>query len=179
MKFHRIPWTKFERGVPAEDPVGGQIFINSRYQVSMRGIFTHPTDSYFGPFIELSIKRRDKEKLLDWRDMQLIKNELVGPEATMVQVFPPERHLVDTSNQYYFYAFWERELPFGFKERMVSAETGRQTHPAHPGVNKQAPFEPHQIPATMEEDRARYEAAVQELQQVPWDQMREHLKAKV
>lgn len=52
----------------------------------------------------LSIKRNDKEPILDWRDMQDIKNKLIGPEHEMVQLFPAESRLVDSANQYHFFA---------------------------------------------------------------------------
>jgi hypothetical protein len=151
MKHRTPPWTAFKRGTPDTDPVGASIYLNSRYQVNIKDL---PAVEPFGPMVEVSIKRRDKEPIYDWRDMQLIKNELLGKNVTMLQVFPPESRLVDTANQYYFYAFWEYELPFGFKERVINArpETIYQS-----GSAIQKPFEPHQVPATLEEDQAMFD----------------------
>lgn len=163
MKHRRPAWTPFELGTPATDPMGGRIFINSRYQINLRGIFTNIEP--FGPTVEMSLKRRDKEPIFDWRDIQRIKNEVFGDQIYMVQVFPPEKYLVDTSNQYYFWVFLEYEFPFGFKERLVS---DRPTIPsAHTnGVGRQRPFdEPHHVPPNLDADRAKFDAEWQKLEQ--------------
>jgi hypothetical protein len=112
------------------------------------------------------IKRRDKEPIYDWRDMQTIKNEFLGKEATMVQVFPPERHLMDTANQYYFFGWsGSYELPFGFKQRSVN---GREvTQYFNGGVAVQKPFEPHQMPETYSEDQQRFDDFLNSFQKPP------------
>lgn len=38
-----------------------------------------------------------------WRDLQDIKNQIFGPEATGAQFFPPESELVDEANVYWLY----------------------------------------------------------------------------
>ncbi|WP_113132723.1 DUF7694 domain-containing protein [Hyphomicrobiales bacterium] len=38
-----------------------------------------------------------------WRDMQRIKNELFGPEATAVQVMPPQSELIDEADMYHMW----------------------------------------------------------------------------
>jgi hypothetical protein len=124
MKLRKPIWTPFEPTDPEFDPTGARIYVNSRYQVAIKGFSTHDP---FGRVVELSLKRRDKEPIYDWRDMQKIKNDFFGPAATMIQVFPPEKWLVDTSNQYYFYVLLDYELPFGFKERLVSERSGQTT----------------------------------------------------
>jgi hypothetical protein len=35
----------------------------------------------------------------DWRDLQRIKNQLVGPECEAVELYPAESRKVDTANQ--------------------------------------------------------------------------------
>jgi len=71
--------------------------------------------------IWLSIKRLDREAIFQWRDMQAIKNELIGPEHEAVQIFPAESRLVDTSNQFHLWCMAEEGLawPFGYLEREV------------------------------------------------------------
>jgi len=46
-----------------------------------------------------------------WRDMQRIKNEICGEEATAVQVMPPESELVDEADMYHLWVLSAR-LPF-------------------------------------------------------------------
>ncbi|MHC4229406.1 MAG: DUF7694 domain-containing protein [Planctomycetota bacterium] len=70
---------------------------------------------------ELSIKRNDKEPIMDWRKLQQIKNALVGEENDALQLFPAESRLVDTANQYYIFVFNDPQVrvPFGFTFRHV------------------------------------------------------------
>lgn len=148
-------WTNLKVGAPEVSPLGGRIWLNSRYQVEIRfaGIFP-----IYGEIYEMSIKRRDKEALYDWRDIQRIKNDLFGSNTTAVQLFPPERHLVDTANQYYFYVFADSfEFPFGFKERLLNNKA--ETRVSN-GLSKQKPFESHQLPADMEEQQHRFDEAI-------------------
>lgn len=71
--------------------------------------------------IWLSIKRVDREAMHDWRELQEIKNMIVGPENEAVEVYPAESRLVDTSNQYHLWVFADTEtrFPFGFTSRGV------------------------------------------------------------
>lgn len=99
-----------------------EIWLNSRYQVIIR----EETD-----FSHLSIKRHDKEPIHDWRDLQRIKNELVGPECEGIELYPAESRLLDTANQFHL---WVRKnpnerLPYGFDcsrtvANYVSPESG-------------------------------------------------------
>jgi hypothetical protein len=53
----------------------------------------------------LSIKRNDREPIMDWRDLQAIKTAICGAEVEALQIFPAESRVVDTANQYHLYAF--------------------------------------------------------------------------
>lgn len=151
-----LPWTPFERGYlpPIDDKAVAdqaaklgkpfaeiravyeaiareeRVWINSRYQVNVREI---PTEDG-PPMHHLSIKRRDKAVIHDWRDLQRIKNELCGPEREAVEIYPAESRLVDTSNQYHLWVLPAGErVPFGFNGRLVLEEPG--------GNAVQRPFE--------------------------------------
>lgn len=133
-----------------QDATGGHLYVNSRYQASIRAAGAYEP---FGEVIEMSFKRRDREPIYDWRDLQRIKNELFGPESTMLQVFPPESHLVDTANQYYFYVTRTYTVPFGFKERVLS------NRPAiHNG--RQRPFDPEHMPDDIEDLQGTFDQMV-------------------
>ena len=107
------------------------IFVNDKYQVSARKIQTS-----FAPcdVIWLSIKRLDKQSIHDWRELQQIKNELVGKENEAIEIYPAESRMVDTSNQYHLWVFIDPtyRIPMGFNERFVSD--------ASVGGSKQRPF---------------------------------------
>lgn len=120
-----VPWTPFMQGeLPTsnmpimqrdrEDLIG--VAINSRYQVNL---YDAGSGQPFGRVIWLSIKTLDKSARHDWRDLQRIKNEVVGEQYDAVEIYPAEEKLVDTSNQYHLWVFLEYKMPFGFHERAV------------------------------------------------------------
>ena len=47
-----------------------------------------------------------------WWEAQRIKNEICGPEATAVEVYPPQSEVVDGADMYHLWALPGR-LPFG------------------------------------------------------------------
>lgn len=95
------------------------IFRNSKYQVIKR--LTNFTWNDI-PIWWLSIKRIDREIIHDWREIQEIKNNLMGPESEAVEIYPAESRRVDASNQYHLWCFEDAgfRLPFGFEERLVN-----------------------------------------------------------
>ena len=124
MKRKRIdlPWTPFLPAVLPDDHPSGvllddTVFLNSRYQVNCLEV---DAPEPFGAMLHLSIKRRDKRPIHDWRDLQRIKNELCGTERQAVEIYPPESLLVDSANQYHLWVFDTFRLPFGFHGRLVS-----------------------------------------------------------
>jgi hypothetical protein len=118
------PWQPLERAVDRHGrhvvPLGDEtfaLFRNHRYTVARR---------YAGPgLVHLSIKRNDRRPIFDWRDMQQIKNEMIGPECEGLQLFPAESRLLDTANQYHIYGWEDPQVraPFGYDERIVAEES--------------------------------------------------------
>jgi hypothetical protein len=95
------------------------VWVNSLYQVNVR---VEPSIHEGWPrMIHLSIKLRTKQPIHDWRDLQRIKNELVGPENEGLELYPAESRLVDSANQYHMYVFEDPtfRINFGFKGRFV------------------------------------------------------------
>lgn len=94
-----------------------KVFINDKYQVNVRSMenMTH-----------LSIKRLDKQPIHDWRELQEIKNQLVGPEHEGVELYPAESRLVDSANQFHIWVVKDKSyrFPFGFQGgRFVVSES--------------------------------------------------------
>lgn len=104
-----------------------ELWANSRYQVA---VYRH------GDMVHLSIKRIDNMTLRDWRDLQRIKDELVGPENEAVELFPARSRMVDTANQFHLWCLADPEMriPVGFAERLVDDGPGE-------GGAAQRPFE--------------------------------------
>ncbi|HEY6002524.1 MAG TPA: hypothetical protein VIV57_06590 [Anaeromyxobacter sp.] len=106
-------------------------YANSIYVVRLIAL---RAPSPFGLVMCLTVRTHDHQPRHDWRELQRIKNELVGDTTEAVEVYPSEDRLVDNSNYYHLFCFPELAtedgwLPFGFTERLViegSGETGRQ-----------------------------------------------------
>ena len=94
----------------------------------------------------LSIKRRDKDSVHDWRHLQWIKNTICGPEREACEIFPAESRLVDTSNQYHLWVLPEGKMfPWGYVVRaVVKAEPAEDVYER--GKARQRPFEPGTAP---------------------------------
>ena len=97
-----------------------KVWKNNIYQVSVFNAERFP-DSDWPEMWHLSVKRIDREPFHDWRDMQTIKNCICGPDHEGVELFPMERRLVDSANQYHLFVLKDKGVPFpfGFTSRMV------------------------------------------------------------
>ncbi|MGR9149646.1 DUF7694 domain-containing protein [Rhizobium leguminosarum] len=58
-----------------------------------------------------------------WRDMQRIKNEICGEEATAVQM-PPASELIDEADMYHMWVLSGRLLPFTLAYRRAAMSGG-------------------------------------------------------
>lgn len=94
-------------------------WINDRYQV-VREQFE--SEAFGETMVYLSIKRRDKRPVRDWRHLQQIKNELIGDECEAFEIFPASSRLVDEANQFHLWGFKSpmTRIPIGFFERLVT-----------------------------------------------------------
>lgn len=132
-------WTPFEQtGQVVRDLNGalpeGTVWRNSRYQVVMRTCGNADSPA----IVWLSIKRYDGHPARDWRDLQRLKNELLGPEVEAVELFPAESRLVDNANQTHIWAFPGFVFPFGFQVRLVSEGTKGVTQRSFEADNRPA-----------------------------------------
>jgi hypothetical protein len=101
-------WQPF-RSEPLPDG-SGILFHNNRYHVILR---KYPNPDEDKPdIIHLSIRDDGRSAQHDWRDFQRIKNEVVGPETEMVEMYPRNSQVVDYSNQYHLWGFVSREPVF-------------------------------------------------------------------
>jgi hypothetical protein len=116
-----------------------KVVKNSRYTVSIRRV---DLEMPFGKALHLSIRRNDRAPIHDWRDLQRIKNELMGPESEAIELYPANSRLVDAANQYHLWLFESFEFKFGFDNRDVS----EPDEAAKVGA-VQKPFEPDMLAA--------------------------------
>jgi len=113
------PWTPFERSFtwrpppPLTDGDGSMCFVNSRYSVVVVPLFP-------SAWVWLEVVPRDGRPVRRWRDLQRIKNELMGPEREAVEVFPAESRLHDPANAYDLWVAPKgQRFPFGWNFRHV------------------------------------------------------------
>ena len=108
-----------------------EAWLNHEYQVNIDKSPPHG----FGDGVviwHLSIKRRDKRHVHDWRDLQAIKNALVGEEYEAVEIYPAESRLVDAANQYHLWVVIEipgellPRFPVGFTTSEIDYSTDRK-----------------------------------------------------
>ena len=94
-----------------------RVFVNDLYQVNLK----YCTKGIgMDGWLWLSIKRKDKNWIRDWRELQKIKNMICGDEREGVELYPAESRLVDSSNQFHIFVLPEgSQLPFGYKDRLV------------------------------------------------------------
>lgn len=111
-------------------------YENNLYQCIVR--------RYKSGVIHLSIKRHDRAVIREWRHLQAIKNEIAGPERLAVEIFPPERALVDTSNEFHLWVLAPGEtLPFGYDGPAVcSPKLVDEMNARNGGKARQQPWEP-------------------------------------
>lgn len=104
------------------------IYLNDRYQVNV-DIVRAPFGKEIGDVLWLSIKRRDRALVHDWRELQQIKNMIVGDEHEGFELYPAESRLVDTANQYHLWVFVDPavRLPVGYRRREVMGSSEAAT----------------------------------------------------
>ena len=86
-----------------------EVYVNDIYQVNVQrnkqADYMVREATMKGKMTYLSIKRLDKKSIHDWRHLQEIKNELCGEDCEAIEIYPVEKRLVDTANQYHLFVF--------------------------------------------------------------------------
>lgn len=126
-----------------------ETWLNEKYTVLLKRNIELPSivDQEGKPLTVcwLSIRRNDRLPIKDWRELQWIKNQLVGDECEGCELFPAESRLVDTANQYHLWVFESSvfRFPFGFSDRCV-------TQQCYIPAMVQRPFPESRIPSDLE-----------------------------
>jgi hypothetical protein len=130
--WDQVRWTPFEEieppvqelapGERRASPDTERWFANSIYVARVRLVESPPP---FGVTVHLTVMTHDHQPRHDWRELQWIKNQLVGDAVEAVEIYPSEDRVVDAANHYHLFCFprlgTERGwLPFGFGARAVS-----------------------------------------------------------
>lgn len=148
---YHTKWTPFQRCPSWSDADGNIHKIPDEMIVLRNNIFTVTIEGCdvpppMGPVAWLSIKRNDRTTIHDWRELQRIKNMVMGEECEAVEIYPAESRLHDTANQYHLWCFAPGyQLPFGYAGRFIADETTDGTGPDRNA--KQRPFSADDKPA--------------------------------
>lgn len=108
-----------------------EVYRNDLYQVALLRLPGH--------VVHLSVRRLDRKPIHDWRDLQDIKNALVGDECEAVELYPAESRRVDAANKFHLWAVDDPtfRFPLGFAERAADytaeRESGAQQRPLDGG----------------------------------------------
>ncbi len=104
----------------ARQAASERVFVNDVYQVTMSRAHD-PKMEGWPSMIHLSVIRKDGGPIREWRDMQAIKNALVGPENEAIEIYPAESRLVDCGNNYHLWVFEDAgfKIPMGWTQRRV------------------------------------------------------------
>jgi hypothetical protein len=114
------PWTPFERSLtwrpppPLREGDGSMLFLNSLYSVIVVPLL--PT-----AWTWLEIIPRDGLPVRRWRDLQRVKNEIMGPQREAVEIFPGENRLHGLEvNAFDLWVAPEgQRFPFGWTARLA------------------------------------------------------------
>lgn len=100
-----------------------EVWVNDLYSVFVRRHKEIP--GIESKVCHISFHRHDRRAVTDWRHMQWMKNQLVGPENEGCEIFPKESRLVDGANEYHIWVFEDENFgfPFGFFERIVTEKS--------------------------------------------------------
>lgn len=135
------PWKQCE---PFLDEDGAhEVFQNNIYTVMRRYFKSHTGEE----MVHLSIRRNDRLAISDWRDKQYIKDTLVGEECEAFELYPAQRRMVDTANQYHLWCYADPQItiPVGWTTRVVSEIGPTALTPKA----RQRPFEEDQRPGDL------------------------------
>jgi hypothetical protein len=95
-----------------------EVWCNDQYVVH---VTRRTTGEHAGTAEHLSIRRVDRAAARHWRHFQRIKDEIAGPDAEAVELYPASARLVDTANQYHLWCLPPgRRFPFDFADGAVS-----------------------------------------------------------
>jgi hypothetical protein len=76
-------------------------------------------DTEWGEVTHLAIRRADESTDISWSAKQAIKDRVVGPSRTAVEVFPAASELVNQANMYHLWVLPSgMSLPFSIKRRV-------------------------------------------------------------
>lgn len=84
-------------------------------------VYTIEKRNFDSNYFWLVIVRKDGQPVRSWKDMQQIKNIVIGPQHEGFELFPSESRLVDERNAYHIWVLRDEKvrIDVGLKYRRV------------------------------------------------------------
>jgi len=123
-----------QRGVK-DDVDQPEIWFSDIYQVTVRRWSKDRVFGSSGGMIQIGINTLDGTARHDWREFQMIKNQIAGAECEGFELYPAESRLLDPSNYYTLWCF-----P-GIKRLNVGVNEERRVYDADVALAPQRGFE--------------------------------------
>ena len=138
MERHRMNPAYRAAMFPNGEPEG------SRFEVWANDLYSVVVEHSELGWAYMTIKRLDRHAIRDWRHLQSIKNECVGPEREAFEIFPAESRLMDTANQYHLWVLPEgQSLDVGERGRqLATADEIRALNEETGGAARQRDWQP-------------------------------------
>jgi hypothetical protein len=102
LKHHVLD--KSQHGV-IDDANRPEIWFNDIYQVTVRRWSKDKVFGSTGGMVQIGINALNGTARHDWREFQMIKNQVAGPECEAFELYPAESRLLDPSNYYTLWCF--------------------------------------------------------------------------
>jgi len=83
----------------------------------------------------LKVSNQESSSDIPWADAVLIKNQLIGKDCAMVELYPTEEQLADGVNHHQFYGFTDSSVRFPFGVIDSINDKGGVSDESTPGPN--------------------------------------------
>ncbi len=90
-----------------------EVWENEIYRVRKTQLAVEELDCIVA---HLTISRHDLREVVDWRHKQQIKNQLLGEQEEAVEIFPPEKDLVDAVNAFHLWSMVGKRTGLGWSD---------------------------------------------------------------
>lgn len=90
-----------------------ECYVNNRYSVQVSDVETD-----WGPVVHLWVRRHAPGMPRSWRDLQRIKDTIVGEDRVAVEVFPAAGDIIDQADMAHLWVLpADRPLPFALHRK--------------------------------------------------------------
>jgi len=86
--------------------------------------------------VRLSMRREDGKAIREWKHIQRVKNEIVGPEREAVEIFPPQSMVTDMSHEHHLFVVPVGVASVFLYEHKMGLPEGSAMHTVRVGNNE-------------------------------------------